>query len=574
MLERRFALRRTALVCVLFVTALAAVSGRTIAMALPGDGGSGTYAPGSGTNGYSATVKNSGTTNHLYDFVQVPSGNSVTACGVVSGFPTGTTCTVNGGGAGTAEVNIPSPGLAPNATGVFSFTTNGSLCNPNCPNLTGAINSDGDPNHYVPITFDYSPPCPDITLGGPTQLENGTDGKAYEASRSITGGQAPYTTVEVASGSLPQGLEVSIGGDPPGLVFSGTPDEFGSFTVTVKVTDSSPEPPGPCSGTQTYTLTIEKAPCSLGPDSLPEGSIGFQYQEVVQAQGGSGGFQIEVTSGSLPPGLTLDHENNSSLGVVHGEPTQKGEFDFTIRVTDVSDPTCFAEQTYHVVITTVPTKLMDELRDLDELIHDTIRDIQQGNLKGDDLSSALGKINGGFGDLYHSFPREFGWAFIYIGGGAAELFSHLQRAYTDAAAGRNKEAAEEIDKALTQKKLLMDKLKNGHGVPAKLKKGLTQIGHRMETTSEEIGDGTLKGEKAEDAISSIENDLKDLFDAQLPMVFGYKAGGLVYLMGTFLAWMDRAWDAKAHPSVVATSLKRAKAAKVQLETALDKRDPG
>jgi hypothetical protein len=574
MLERGSTRRRTALACLLFVLTLAVVSGRTSALALPGDGGSGTYAQGLGANSYNATVQNTGTTSQLFDYIQVPEGNGVTGCAVVSGFPGGTTCTVNGGGPRTAEVNIGPPGLAHGASGVFSFLTNTSLCNPNCPNLTGAINSDGDPNHYVPIDFMYSPPCPDITLGDPMDLEHGTQDHSYASSRTINGGTAPYT-VAVTTGSLPVGVHVSISGDPPDVVFTGTPTEVGSSQFTVTVTDSTQDPPGPCSGTKTYTLTVDKAPCEIGPDGLPEGSIGFHYQEVVQGTGGSkDGYHVEVTGGSLPPGLTLGHEDDSSVAVIHGTPTQKGDFEFTIRVTDANDPTCFADQTYHVTITTVPTKLMDDLRELDELIHDTIRDLQQGHLKGDAITSALGQINAGFANLYHSFPREFGWAFVYIGGGAAELFSHLQRAYTDAAAGRNAEAAKEIDKALTQKRLLLDKLKNGHGVPLKLKKGLNQLGHRMETASEEIGDGTLKGEKAAETIDKIENDLKELLDEQLPLVFGYKAGQICSLMGRFLAWMDRASDDRPHASVVASALKNAKAAKVQLENALDKRDPG
>ena len=147
--------------------ALAALAtwGAGTAVAVTGDGGSGSYGPGSGANTYNATVNNTGSTSHRYDYVQAPAGISVTACAPVSGFPAGTTCTPNEAGSGTAEVNIASPGLAAGQTGVFSFTTGSPIvCGARrtaisrggggCPTLRGAINSTGNPTDYVLIAYD------------------------------------------------------------------------------------------------------------------------------------------------------------------------------------------------------------------------------------------------------------------------------------------------------------------------------------------------------------------------------------------------------------------------------------
>jgi hypothetical protein len=65
------------LVPLLLVT-LSTVAGGTTARAVPGDGASGTYSKGSSANTYNATIKNTGSHNHLYDYIQVPSGFTVT----------------------------------------------------------------------------------------------------------------------------------------------------------------------------------------------------------------------------------------------------------------------------------------------------------------------------------------------------------------------------------------------------------------------------------------------------------------------------------------------------------------
>ncbi|SCY37565.1 stalk domain-containing protein [Alkaliphilus peptidifermentans] len=65
-------------------------------------------------------------------------------------------------------------------------------------------------------------------------------------------------------------------------------------------------------------------------DKTPEKSIvGEAYSYRITATGGSGGYSFEVTSGTLPEGLTLSKE-----GVISGIPTKGGTYKYTITVTD------------------------------------------------------------------------------------------------------------------------------------------------------------------------------------------------------------------------------------------------
>jgi Putative Ig domain/Galactose oxidase, central domain/Kelch motif len=162
-----------------------------------------------------------------------------------------------------------------------------------------------------------TPICPTINVG-PNSLPNGKVGHSYSKNMSAGGGSSPYTFT-VSSGSLPPGLTLSSGGS-----LSGTPTTEGMFTFTIQAQDRNG-----CTGSRQYTVTINCPTINLGPAGLPDGKVGNSYSKTITADHGNSPYTFSVSSGSLPPGLTL-----SPGGVLSGTPTTAGTFTFTVQATD------------------------------------------------------------------------------------------------------------------------------------------------------------------------------------------------------------------------------------------------
>lgn len=90
------------------------------------------------------------------------------------------------------------------------------------------------------------------------------------------------------------------------------------------------------------------APCptiTLSPATLPDGSTGTPYSQVLSAAGGTAPYTYAVTAGALPPGLALD----GATGLLSGTPTSAGSFSFTVTATDANG--CTGEAPYTVTVT-------------------------------------------------------------------------------------------------------------------------------------------------------------------------------------------------------------------------------
>lgn len=97
----------------------------------------------------------------------------------------------------------------------------------------------------------------------------------------------------------------------------------------------------------TTSYTVAPAPTITTASPLPNGSTTGAYSQTFAATGGSGtGYVWSLFSGSLPNGLTL-----SSGGILSGTPTQAGNFNFTIEVTDSANRS--ATKAFALTITTV-----------------------------------------------------------------------------------------------------------------------------------------------------------------------------------------------------------------------------
>jgi hypothetical protein len=84
---------------------------------------------------------------------------------------------------------------------------------------------------------------------------------------------------------------------------------------------------GPLAGPPVGTLAVTTT-------SLSAATGGEPYSASLAATGGISPYSWSVTSGSLPPGLTL----NSSTGQISGTPDVAGTYSFTVTVTDAEFP--------------------------------------------------------------------------------------------------------------------------------------------------------------------------------------------------------------------------------------------
>jgi large repetitive protein len=273
--------------------------------------------PYTGTQAYSGTITGPA-------IVISPSGSALSAS---YGQAYSQTFTASGGTAPyTFSMSATSiPGLSWNAS---TATLSGTPTQPgNYPITITAVDHTGGTG---PATFSQNYT---LTVGTasisitPSSLPSGSVGVAYtNTTLSASGGIAPYT-YSLSLGSLPTGLALSSSG-----VISGTPTSAGNFSFTVVATDHNG-----ATGTQAYSnVSIGSATITLTPSSpiLPAATAEAVYSETFSSSGGTAPYQYSITSGALPPGLTL-----SSAGVLNGTPTAAGAYNFTVQSLDHSTGT-------------------------------------------------------------------------------------------------------------------------------------------------------------------------------------------------------------------------------------------
>ena len=83
---------------------------------------------------------------------------------------------------------------------------------------------------------------------------------------------------------------------------------------------------------------------TVNPPTLPNGEVGIGYNQLISATGGTAPYGFAVSSGSLPPGLTLDPKS----GALGGIPTTPGTFVFSITATDANG--CSGTRVYSLTI--------------------------------------------------------------------------------------------------------------------------------------------------------------------------------------------------------------------------------
>lgn len=179
--------------------------------------------------------------------------------------------------------------------------------------------------------------APTITTAS---IDGGFIGLAYQNTLQATKGSSDEEIKwQLASGSLPQGIELTQGG-----YIMGTAAETGSFTFSVMAYQEQ----GVYS-TASFTLNIFEQPPLITTESLDGGKVGQAYSQTLaatKADGSEGTITWSLPEGGLPPGLEL----NTGTGVISGTPESAGVFSFKVRAVLTGEYGNYNEKDFSIVI--------------------------------------------------------------------------------------------------------------------------------------------------------------------------------------------------------------------------------
>jgi hypothetical protein len=161
-----------------------------------------------------------------------------------------------------------------------------------------------------------------LTITNESALGTRTSGTTFSVDLEATGGNGNYTWSLATGSALPPGLSLN----PGSGVISGTLNQAGGFSFTVRVTDNAT--PVAATGQKTFTLTVQDFVVST--TSLPEARVGVNYTATLAVGGGptvpAADYQWTLVSGtnSLPSGISFNTATGTFSGVAApiGTPSQ------------------------------------------------------------------------------------------------------------------------------------------------------------------------------------------------------------------------------------------------------------
>ncbi|MGH9122867.1 MAG: putative Ig domain-containing protein [Acidimicrobiales bacterium] len=163
---------------------------------------------------------------------------------------------------------------------------------------------------------------------------------------TFTASGFPAPTFTVTSGALPTGLSLN----STSGVLSGTPTVGGPFTFQVTASNGVAPP----AVTPNIRIDVLYAPTSFSADNPPSpGLVGTAYGPYSYVANGDPAPTYAVSSGSLPPGLSL-----SSAGVLSGTPTGTGG-SYTFVVTATNSQGSFNGASNTIQVNAVPVFTAD-----------------------------------------------------------------------------------------------------------------------------------------------------------------------------------------------------------------------
>jgi hypothetical protein len=211
----------------------------------------------------------------------------------------------------------------PSATGTFNFTVQ-VTDSANPPRSTSiplsitvnsqfAVTSPAPPNGILAVPYAY---LPTVSAGGVLPL-----------------------TWSISAGNLPGGLSLNTA---TGAII-GAPSTAGTFSFTLKVSDSST--PTPQVALLPAVVTINN-PLAIVLSTLPNGIVGVPFTTTLTTTGSVPPLTWSISAGQLPTGLTL----NASTGVISGTPSVTGTANFTVQVADSANPVRTTSQAMSITV--------------------------------------------------------------------------------------------------------------------------------------------------------------------------------------------------------------------------------
>jgi len=177
----------------------------------------------------------------------------------------------------------------------------------------------------VPATASTDTTPPKSTINSPASGSTVTAGSVVTVSGSaVDSGGGVVGAVEI---SVDGGKSWHRAAGRENWSYSFTVGNTGTLSIQSRSVDDSGniEVPGP-------GITLVTA-LSVSTSSLPNGTQSLAYSQSLAAAGGTTPYTWSLVSGALPPGLNL-----SSGGQVAGTPSSTGTSNFTVQVTDSSNP--------------------------------------------------------------------------------------------------------------------------------------------------------------------------------------------------------------------------------------------
>ena len=208
-----------------------------------------------------------------------------------------------------------------------------------CGILAGAAgcgDSDNDDNSFVAETL----PATD------SSLPDATVGSIYSTAVSV---QAPSPSPHTFSptGGFPPGISLVVN-DGDTFSLAGTPTSDGVFDLSVQIVDSL----GVITSVR-YRLNVvpSGAALTIDPVGLPNASLNQSFSATLtESAGGTAPYSWSLSSGSLPPGMSLDTTSVTNATTLSGTPSAAGSYNFEVRVNDSTSTTRTGSRSYTLVV--------------------------------------------------------------------------------------------------------------------------------------------------------------------------------------------------------------------------------